>query len=115
MVRRARQLRRRLARTGGPLSRDCDIVATIQAEQGENIRLDYPEVLMIERAPDTGKTVLALHPVILSGVLSRLASERRCWHQAASVPPRRGAHVSLTGLLKATQRRSHMGNWGMDS
>jgi DNA helicase IV len=46
-----------------------DIVATIQAEQDEIIRLDHPEVLVIEGGPGTGKTVVALHRVILSGVL----------------------------------------------
>jgi DNA helicase IV len=45
-----------------------DIVATIQAEQDEIIRLDHPEVLVIEGGPDTGKTVVALHRVILLGV-----------------------------------------------
>jgi hypothetical protein len=47
-----------------------DIVATIQAEQDEIIRLDHPEVLVIEGGPGTGKTVVALHRVILSGVLT---------------------------------------------
>jgi DNA helicase IV len=47
-----------------------DIVATIQAEQDEIIRLDHPEVLVIEGGPGTGKTVVALHRVILLGVLS---------------------------------------------
>ena len=42
-----------------------DIVATIQAEQDEIIRLDHPEVLVIEGGPGTGKTVVALHRVIL--------------------------------------------------
>ncbi len=40
-----------------------DIVATIQAEQDEIIRLDHPGVLVIEGAPGTGKTVVALHRV----------------------------------------------------
>jgi hypothetical protein len=40
------------------------------AEQDEIIRLDHPEVLMIEDGPGTGKTVVALRHVILSGVLS---------------------------------------------
>jgi DNA helicase IV len=39
-----------------------DIVATIQAEQDEIIRLDHPEVLVIEGGPGTWKTVVALHP-----------------------------------------------------
>jgi hypothetical protein len=38
-----------------------DTVATIQAEQDEIIRLDHPEVLVIEGGPGTGKT------------------RRRCW------------------------------------
>ena len=46
-----------------------DIVATIQAEQDEIIRLDHPGVLVIEGGPGTGKTVLALHPRHLFGVL----------------------------------------------
>ncbi len=40
-----------------------DIVATIQAEQDEIIRLDNPGVLVIEGGPGTGKTVVALHRV----------------------------------------------------
>ncbi|MCA1820636.1 MAG: AAA family ATPase, partial [Pseudonocardia sp.] len=40
-----------------------DIVATIQAEQDEIIRLDHPGVLVIEGGPGTGKTVAALHRV----------------------------------------------------
>jgi DNA helicase IV len=36
-----------------------DIVATIQAEQDEIIRLDHPEVLVIKGGPGTGKTVVA--------------------------------------------------------
>jgi hypothetical protein len=39
-----------------------DIVATIQAEQDEIIRLDHPEVLVIEDAQGTGKTVVASSP-----------------------------------------------------
>lgn len=38
-----------------------DIVATIQAEQDEAIRADYPGVTMISGGPGTGKTVVALH------------------------------------------------------
>ena len=38
-----------------------DIVATIQAEQDEIIRLDHSGVLVIEGGPGTGKTVVALH------------------------------------------------------
>jgi hypothetical protein len=44
-----------------------DIAATIQAEQDEIIRLNHPEVLVIEGGPGTGKTVVALHRVILTG------------------------------------------------
>ncbi|WP_435591713.1 RNA polymerase recycling motor ATPase HelR [Nocardia sp. bgisy118] len=40
-----------------------DIVATIQAEQDEIIRLDHPGVVVIEGGPGTGKTVVALHRV----------------------------------------------------
>lgn len=40
-----------------------DIVATIQAEQDEIIRLDHPGVTVIEGGPGTGKTVVALHRV----------------------------------------------------
>jgi DNA helicase IV len=43
-----------------------DIAATIQAEQDEIIRLNHPEVLVIEGGPGTGKTVVALHRVILN-------------------------------------------------
>ncbi|QIS12266.1 AAA family ATPase [Nocardia arthritidis] len=40
-----------------------DIVATIQAEQDEIIRLEHPGVVVIEGGPGTGKTVVALHRV----------------------------------------------------
>lgn len=40
-----------------------DIVATIQAEQDDIIRLDHNGVLVIEGGPGTGKTVVALHRV----------------------------------------------------
>lgn len=40
-----------------------DIVATIQAEQDDIVRLDHPGVLVIEGGPGTGKTVVALHRV----------------------------------------------------
>jgi len=40
-----------------------DIVATIQAEQDEIIRIDHQGVLVIEGGPGTGKTVVALHRV----------------------------------------------------
>ncbi|RJQ69121.1 DUF2075 domain-containing protein [Pseudonocardiaceae bacterium YIM PH 21723] len=38
-----------------------DIVATIQSEQDEIIRLEHQGVLVIEGGPGTGKTVVALH------------------------------------------------------
>ncbi|GAA4539230.1 helicase [Amycolatopsis samaneae] len=40
-----------------------DIVATIQAEQDEIIRLDHAGVSVIEGGPGTGKTAVALHRV----------------------------------------------------
>jgi DNA helicase IV len=40
-----------------------DIVATIQSEQDDIIRLDHSGVLVIEGGPGTGKTVVALHRV----------------------------------------------------
>jgi DNA helicase IV len=40
-----------------------DIVATIQSEQDEIIRLEHQGVLVIEGGPGTGKTVVALHRV----------------------------------------------------
>ncbi|WP_303246985.1 RNA polymerase recycling motor ATPase HelR [Amycolatopsis sp. Hca4] len=40
-----------------------DIVATIQAEQDEIIRLDHAGVLVVEGGPGTGKTAVALHRV----------------------------------------------------
>ena len=40
-----------------------DIVATIQAEQDDIVRLEHPGVLVIEGGPGTGKTVVALHRV----------------------------------------------------
>lgn len=40
-----------------------DIVATIQAEQDEAIRLEHHGVVVIEGAPGTGKTAVALHRV----------------------------------------------------
>ena len=40
-----------------------DIVATIQSEQDEIIRLDHQGVVVIEGGPGTGKTVVALHRV----------------------------------------------------
>jgi DNA helicase IV len=40
-----------------------DIVATIQAEQDEVIRLNHPGVVVIDGGPGTGKTAVALHRV----------------------------------------------------
>jgi DNA helicase IV len=40
-----------------------DIVATIQAEQDDIIRLDHDGVLVVEGGPGTGKTAVALHRV----------------------------------------------------
>jgi DNA helicase IV len=53
-----------LAAVNAPRSEGMsDIVATIQAEQDEIIRLDHSGVLVIEGGPGTGKTVVALHRV----------------------------------------------------
>ncbi|WP_309114333.1 RNA polymerase recycling motor ATPase HelR [Saccharothrix sp.] len=53
-----------LAAVNAPRSEGMrDIVATIQAEQDEIIRLDHPGVVVIEGGPGTGKTVVALHRV----------------------------------------------------
>lgn len=48
-----------LARARGTRMRD--IVATIQSEQDQAIRADYPGVTVISGGPGTGKTVVALH------------------------------------------------------
>ena len=40
--------------------RMSEIVATIQAEQDAIIRADLPGVLVVQRGPGTGKTVVAL-------------------------------------------------------
>ncbi|MCI4676902.1 RNA polymerase recycling motor ATPase HelR [Candidatus Mycolicibacterium alkanivorans] len=53
-----------------------DIVATIQAEQDEIIRLDHPGVLVIEGGPGTGKTVVALHRVAYLLYTQRARIER---------------------------------------
>ncbi|NLU83918.1 RNA polymerase recycling motor ATPase HelR [Rhodococcus sp. HNM0569] len=53
-----------------------DIVATIQAEQDEIIRLDHPGVLVIEGGPGTGKTVVALHRVAYLLYTQRQQMER---------------------------------------
>ena len=54
-----------------------DIVATIQSEQDEIIRLDHPGVLVIEGGPGTGKTVVALHRVAYLLYTQRKRMERR--------------------------------------
>lgn len=74
-----------------------DLVATIQAEQDEIIRLDHPEVLVIEGGPGTGKTVVGLHRVILLGVLRRGRPGLRPPNQAARRPTKhpRGRPRSL--------------------
>ncbi|MGB3481867.1 MAG: RNA polymerase recycling motor ATPase HelR [Mycobacterium sp.] len=53
-----------------------DIVATIQAEQDQIIRLDHPGVLVIEGGPGTGKTVVALHRVAYLLYTQRARFER---------------------------------------
>lgn len=54
-----------------------DIVATIQAEQDQIIRLDHPGVLVIEGGPGTGKTVVALHRVAYLLYTQRERMERQ--------------------------------------
>jgi DNA helicase IV len=44
-----------------------DIVATIQAEQDEIIRLDHPEVVVVEGGPGTGKTVVTPRACAVGG------------------------------------------------
>ncbi|MCQ4118601.1 RNA polymerase recycling motor ATPase HelR [Rhodococcus tibetensis] len=53
-----------------------DIVATIQAEQDQIIRLDHSGVLVIEGGPGTGKTVVALHRVAFLLYTQRERMER---------------------------------------
>jgi DNA helicase IV len=53
-----------------------DIVATIQAEQDQIIRLDHSGVLVIEGGPGTGKTVVALHRVAYLLYMQRKRMER---------------------------------------
>jgi DNA helicase IV len=53
-----------------------DIVATIQAEQDQIIRLDHQGVLVIEGGPGTGKTVVALHRVAYLLYTQRKRMER---------------------------------------
>ncbi|MGF0319063.1 RNA polymerase recycling motor ATPase HelR [Nocardia fluminea] len=54
-----------------------DIVATIQAEQDEIIRLEHPGVTVIEGGPGTGKTVVALHRVAYLLYTQRRRMERQ--------------------------------------
>ncbi|MCA2210921.1 RNA polymerase recycling motor ATPase HelR [Nocardia rosealba] len=54
-----------------------DIVATIQAEQDEIIRLEHPGVTVIEGGPGTGKTVVALHRVAYLLYTQRKRMERQ--------------------------------------
>ncbi|NKY50046.1 RNA polymerase recycling motor ATPase HelR [Nocardia vermiculata] len=53
-----------------------DIVATIQAEQDEIIRLEHSGVVVIEGGPGTGKTVVALHRVAYLLYTQRKQMER---------------------------------------
>jgi DNA helicase IV len=70
-----------------------DIVATIQAEQDEIIRIDHPGVLVIEGGPGTGKTVVALHRV---AYLLYTQRERIESHGVLVVGPNTGflSHIS---------------------
>jgi DNA helicase IV len=61
-----------------------DIVATIQSEQDDIIRLDHSGVLVIEGGPGTGKTVVALHRV---AYLLYTQRERMQSHGALVVGP----------------------------
>lgn len=72
-----------------------DIVATIQAEQDEIIRLDHPGVLVIEGGPGTGKTVVALHRVAYLLYTQRERMER---HGVLVVGPNR-AFLSHIGRV----------------
>lgn len=53
-----------------------DIVATIQTEQDDIIRLEHSGVLVIEGGPGTGKTVVALHRVAYLLYTQRKQMER---------------------------------------
>ena len=78
-------MRRLLAAVNAPRGEGMrDIVATIQAEQDEIIRLDHPGVLVIEGGPGTGKTVVALHRVayLLYTQRKRIGTPRRAGRRA---------------------------------
>ena len=75
-----------------------DIVATVQAEQDEIIRLDDSGVVVIEGGPGTGKTAVALHRVAYllytrrealsrSGVLVIGPTRASCTTSATCSPP----------------------------
>ena len=66
-----------------------DIVATIQAEQDDIVRLEHPGVLVIEGGPGTGKTVVALHRVAYLLYTQRERMER---HGVLVGRVRRGVH-----------------------
>ncbi len=82
-----------------------DIVATIQAEQDEIIRLDHTGVLVIEGGPGTGKTVVALHRVAYLLYTQREQMER---HGVLVVGPN-PAFLSHIGRVLAVTGRDRRG------